>query len=330
MGWKNLFKAKAPRIKPDPRVRWFGKLPTYADYYCSPTDEDWAVEFNEWILKGCELYFSRQRESGGELRVPSSACLLRLPKSQVSVLASFQDYGGDMRGRPFPLSFYVATPTEGWAGPTSETVLPVLRALLELTHLREHVGRFVNSPGRFEDTFGGREIDLSGLDGATHDGSWRAPAQALSMSDWFQRAQPCLKVAALDAWSGQVTAWGQNIVTLEAEDFAPTLRFPLVMGVPFEVQVPGWLHWLGQRMDLHRRCASLLLTKDAGGATGRLTVIARDEILPEDFLLLTGLADKVPYADDLCSIGDAADGQDVEPGIAPETWFGFVDSTVKA
>jgi hypothetical protein len=329
MGWKNLFKAKAPRIKPDPRVRWFGKLPTYADYYTSPTDEDWAVEYNEWILKGCELYFSRQRERGGELRVPSAACLLRLPRSQVTVLSSFQDYGGDMRGRPFPLSFYLGMPSEGWPGPTSETVLPALRVLHALTELREEVSRFFNSPGRFEDTFGGRELDLSGLGGEIRDGSWRAPAQALALAAWFRGAQPCVQPATVDAWCRQVAAWGQNIRTLEADDFAPTLRFPLVMSVPFEVQVPGWLHWLGQRMALGRRYVSLLLAKDANGATGRLTVVARDEVLPEDFLLMTGLADKVPYADDLCALGSDGADDPGESGIAPDTWLGFVESQVK-
>ena len=59
MGWKEIFKSKA---KPDPRIRWFGKLPTYADYYRSPADEDWAVEFNDWILRGYEIYHNGEKE----------------------------------------------------------------------------------------------------------------------------------------------------------------------------------------------------------------------------------------------------------------------------
>ena len=47
------------RAGADGRVRWFGKLPSYPDYYSSPADEDWSVEFNEWVLRGFELYQGR-------------------------------------------------------------------------------------------------------------------------------------------------------------------------------------------------------------------------------------------------------------------------------
>ena len=52
MSWTNLFKSRGGKAKADPRIRWFGKLPTYPDYYSSPADEEWAVEFNDWVLKG--------------------------------------------------------------------------------------------------------------------------------------------------------------------------------------------------------------------------------------------------------------------------------------
>ncbi|MBN2559716.1 MAG: hypothetical protein JXQ75_02135, partial [Phycisphaerae bacterium] len=124
MSWTNLFKSKkGPNLTPDPRLRWFGKLPTYADYYNSTADEAWTREFNDWILDGYEIYYRRLKSAeadeprggnGGKRRLPISACVIRLPKSGMTVLASVQDYGGDMRGRPFPISFYVAVPSEEW------------------------------------------------------------------------------------------------------------------------------------------------------------------------------------------------------------------------
>ncbi|MCK4343546.1 MAG: DUF2094 domain-containing protein [Phycisphaerae bacterium] len=338
MGWKNLFKPKTLKAEPDPRLRWFGKLPTYADYYSSQTDADWAVEFNDWILKGYELHLARQRESGGETRLPSAACMLRLPKSHMTVLGSLQDYGGDMRGRPFPLSFYVGVPTARWPGPTSDQTLAALRVLRDLTQLRDLVRRFSNDPGRFEDVFGGREIDLTGIDGETSDESWFQQAQSLALADWFGAARSCLNVEDVDAWFQLVSTWGENIAELESEEFEPTLRFPLVMEIPFEIQVTGWLHWLEQRMDLKRRFVSLLFSHDPGGATGRLSVVAR-EIVPEDFLLLTAQAGNLSYVDDLCALNPAAGGEQrgntrdasgPPPVPAPNRWADFVDSAQEA
>ena len=59
MGWTDLFKSKSARQNPDPQIRWFGKLPTYPDYYSSKADEAWAVEFNSWVLKGYERFIGR-------------------------------------------------------------------------------------------------------------------------------------------------------------------------------------------------------------------------------------------------------------------------------
>jgi hypothetical protein len=333
MGWKDLFKSKDARHKPDPRVRWFGKLPTYADYYSSQTDEEWAVEYNDWILKGCELFYSRQRQAGGDLRLPPAACAVRLPKSQMTVFASLLDYGGEMRGRPFPLTFYVGAPSGSWPGPTSARILPALRLLRELTDLREHVNQFFKAPARFESTFGGREIALDGIDEETRDDSWRAGAQSHALRDWFAAAKPCTKTDDVDAWFGRVMEWGGQVAQLESEEFGPTLRFPLVDSAPLEVQVPGWLCWLGRRMALDRRLVSILFAKDPDGVTGHLAVVAR-ELVPEDFLLLTPLASSLSFVDDLCRIGsrpanaaqsDGSTEAAVAAVRAPDTWLEFVE-----
>ncbi len=334
MGWKDLFKSKGTKAKPDPRLRWFGKLPTYADYYCSQTDEDWTVEFNDWMLKGCELYLTRQRESRGETRVPTAACVIRLPKSQMTVLGAIRDYGGDMRGRPFPLAFYVGLPSELWPGPTSSGASAALRVLQELGRLREQVTRFFNAPGRFDDAFGGRQLDLTGLDAETSDSSWLQAARTMPLADWFAAARPCPEIDDVNTWFQRMSAWGDNIAKLESEEFEPTLRFPLAPSLPCDVQVAGWLRWLEQRMDLEHRHLSLMLLQDAGGSVTRFSVVAR-EVAPEDFLLATSLAGTLPYVDDLCTLAPGADVQkqadntdgSTSPIVrAPERWADFVDS----
>jgi hypothetical protein len=332
MGWKDLFKSKPPDAKPDPRLRWFGKLPTYGDYYSSANDADWAVEFNDWILKGCELHLSRHVGPKRE-HLPPAACILRLPKSGMTVLASIQDFGGDMRGRAFPIVFYAGFPSASWPGPTANRILPALRVLKELVGFRDSVVRFVNAPGRFETTFGGRQISLDGLNADLRDDSWQAVAKSLDMGTWFGAAADALKAETVDAWLAATTAWGQTIAKLESDEFGPTFRFPIVMALPFEVQVAGWLRWLEQRMNLEQRYLSLLISKDAATApTGRLSIIAREPV-PEDYLLFTSLAGTLAYVDDLCAVTPKAPdaGTDGTGGATnvhvPENWAEFVEAS---
>jgi hypothetical protein len=334
MSWKDLFKSKSVKAKPDPRIRWFGKLPTYADYYSSPADEEWAVEFNDWVLKGFEMFLTRRPPGEHDARLPSAACILRLPKSAMTVFASIQDYGGDMRGRPFPLCFYVGVPSEPWPGPTSDHTVAAFKVLRELTKLREQVVRFFNAPGRFETVFGGRELDLASLDTEITDESWLAEARSLSVADWFDQAGQGLKVDDAQTWLQLVSAWGDTIAKLESEEFGPTLRFPLAMALPFEVQVPGWIRWIERRMDVKQRYLSLLVSKEPNGHTGRLSVVARP-VVPEDFLLMTPLAGSLPYVDDVCALAvvqdpDKPSEQPPTSGAFPGCWADFVDASVTA
>jgi hypothetical protein len=363
MGWKDLFKGKAPKAEADPRLRWFGKLPTYADYYSSATDQEWAVEFNDWVLKGFEMYLSRRaggaagRTGGGgtggaggtpgglsanalEARLPMALCALRLPKSGMTVLAYIEDFGGDMRGRPFPLCFYVGVPSVSWPGPTSANVPAGLCVLRGLMALRPLIFRFFNNPGRFEGVFGGREIKLDDLGPEARDTSWQSAARSLPLADWFQATRPCLKASDLETWLELASGWGASIAKLDCEDFGPTLRFPLSMAWPFEVQVTGWLCWLEQRMNLKDRLASLLICKCADEATGHLSVVARD-VVPEDYLLSTSLSRTLNYVDDLSlltgpkepvPVAGSTEHESAAAGAvrAPETWSDFVGSEVRA
>jgi len=334
MSWTDLFKSKSSKLRPDPRIRWFGKLPTYADYYSSKTDAGWAVEFNDWVLKGYQVYQSRVSGMDHDRRLPISACVIRLPKSGMTVFSSIQDYGGDMRGRPFPICFYVGVPTVQWPGPTSHRLASAVRAVRDLTALRREVPRFLNSPGRFEAVFGERDLDLSGIDGETEDDSWMERTRKILLADWFAGAKAGLKVEDPHAWFRYVARWGDNIARLESKTFEPTLRFPLSLGVPVEVQMAGWLRWLELRMDLARRSLSLMVCEQLGNSMGQLGVIAR-EVVPEDFLLLTQMGGTLPYVDDLCAatMEEESPGEGVQASAdsadafeADKSWADFVES----
>ncbi len=336
-GWAGLFRSKAPKAKPDPRIRWFGKLPTYADYYSSKTDEEWVVEFNDWIIKGYEIFDNRARSTNApKKKLPMSGCIIRLPKSGMTVFASIQDYGGDMRGRPFPICFYAGFPTAEWPGPTSDRSAGALRVVQDLMALKREVIRFFNAPGRFDTVFGEREIDLDGIDRRGGDDSWSSKAQALPLADWFAGAKNGMAVDDLGTWLGLAARWGDNVAKLESEPFEPTFSFPLSSGHGVELQVAGWLRWLESRMDLKRRALSLVLTGEPAGEYQRLVVIAR-EVVSEDFLLLTPLARSLAYVDDLSTVKPSESDDGAAPGeggnsppIRLTNWAEFAEQAVRA
>lgn len=342
MAWTDLFKSKSPKLRPDGTLRWFGKLPTYRDYYRSPLDDAWALEFNDWISKGYEMYHSRVASpsfmaslTAGEQhdarvqpvrRLPLSGCILRLPRSGMTVLASIQDYGGDAAGRPFPISFYVAVPTADWPGPASDGLVGAIRVLRELMGLRQAVVRLCNTPGRFESVFGSRELNLDGIDGSAHDDRWLQQAADIPMTDWLEGALNGLAAPELAAWPRLAARWGENISRLDSESFNPTFALPMASGIGWEVQMAGWIRWLETRMDLTRRNLSLIVTDEPGQTDGRLVVIAREPVV-DDFLLLTGLWSTLPYLDDLSAIRDETpegDGEAVgSTGPTCQSWKDF-------
>ena len=333
MSWTDLFKSK--KTAPDPRIRWFGKLPTYADYYSSRADESWAVEFNDWVLKGYELLRNRQAGQRSVQRVlPFSAGALRLAKSEMTVFTSVMDYGGDQRGRPFPICFYVGLPSSQWPGPTSDRLMSVTRLVRDLLALRREVGMFLNSPGHFESVFGGRVLDVSGIDTDTTDAGWQQRARGIRFDDWFKGARGSLRIDDSLTWLRTVTEWGDSIAALESKSFEPTLRMPLAREVApgdpaTEVQLAGWIRWLESRMNLRRRNYSILISGAHDDGAPRLSIVARD-LLPDDFLLWSDLAHTLPYLDDvsrtqaqaLADVDQVADDR-VNPG---GSWMDFAVS----
>lgn len=338
-GWSGLFGSRSPKLKADPRIRWLGKLPTYADYYSSRNDEKWTAEFNDWILEGFELYLNRARAlpngnaspkpTGGVPRLPLSGAAVRLPKSAMTVFTALHDYGGDMVGRPFPLCFYAGVPSAQWPGPTHERIAPAARVLRDLISLRGEVSRYFNAPGGFATTFGNREVEMGGFETDAPDTAWLTGASALSMNSWFDRARPDVEAESLNAWLDSVGRWGRRIAASESNDFSPTLSFPLAPGVDLALQTAGWLRWLEARMDVRRRTLSLFLTVAGNDDARRFMVLAHPPTT-EDFLLLTPLAGTLRYVDDLSK--QCAPDESSEPAATggrpadPATWAEFTQN----
>lgn len=330
MGWKDLFKSKSMVVpKADPRLRWFGKLPTYGDYYTSALPGDWAPQFNDWILKGYEQYMIRSQELGSKpARLPRSLFLLRRPKGEYTVIGLFDDYGGDNRGRPFPICFYIAAPTLNMPGPTSATLGSVKPVFDELLSLERDISNFFRVPGRFDSVFGGRELRLPDFERPVVDTSWKDAIGDVSLADWLNRAVGGL-VDPSPRWFERVRQFGRGIVQYaqEQEDFEPTLRFPLVPEIPPVAQACAWLRWLERRMPLDERYISLFLPVVTSDPAARLTVIAREPVA-EDFQLLADKLDPPAYVDDLSRLAPKASeaASNDDPGDVPEgSWLEFIE-----
>lgn len=315
----DLFKSKSPKGKPDPRIRWFGKLPTYGDYYTSGSEEGWTREFHDWLMRGYDLYLSRRTGHPKTHRhLPISGFALRLPNSQMTVLGTLQDYGGDMRGRPFPMCFYVGIPTRQWPGPTASLLRPGAQAIRDLMALRDDMVRFFNAPGHFDSYMQGREIDIAEIAPDNPDDRWRNPARELAFQDWFEGLDDSPHRPSPAAWLELLDTWGGHIESLESSRFQPTLCFPLAAGTPHEHQIAGWLFWLGLRMDLARRYASLIITGEPMTEPARVSLVARD-LIPDDFLLMTPLMGTLAYVDNVTRLGYGSSPPDSTPdaGAAP-------------
>ena len=292
---------------PDPALRWFGKLPTYGDYYSSSTDGDWTVEFHNWLLEGFVAYRSRIAATGiRSSGVSRSSWIVRLPKSNVTVLSSIADYGGDSQGRAFPLCFYVGLPTPSWPGPTGDTVLGAMGVLGRLADAHTEVDRLLASSQEVEPVFSPRGIDVAAVSAAVVDDSWRKDASATPMNQWFAGAAELLQAKDQKTWGRALMRWGQAIGALGPDAHGVTLRLPLSNAAVIDAQVAGWLRWLASYMDLASRQVSLAVVVDPPHHAGYLAVVVRP-IMPEDFLLVTPAHDTLSYVDDACRLGAGED-----------------------
>lgn len=340
-----LFRRKL-KPKPDPLIRWYGKLPVYGDYYDSGSGEEWIAEFTQkWLMNGYQTYESRRRgarsvpaddnhEPRHAQRLPSCACLLQLPSSGMTVLGSCLDFGGDTVGRKFPLCFFAGIPTADLPGMTAGTALPILSALNQLLGLGRRVARFLNDPGlkgpeQFRAEFGDQEVSLDSLTAPPTD-TWIERAKAIRMADWYAATGTALGAVDLDAWLRRARRWGDLLTHGDSPGFKAVLSLPLAPerapGAPRidrDIQVAGWVRWLEGRMDLKARPVSLIITDDAPPACSRLMVVL-GELTPDDFLLLTPLATDLEHVDNLAAVREDADSPSSEGEAAATTWADFV------
>jgi hypothetical protein len=287
----------------DTALRWFGKLPTYGDYYSSATDRDWTVEFHDWILKGFVAYRNcGATQEGSPSVVHRSSWVVRLPKSNVTVLSAIADYGGDSHGRSFPLCFYVGLPTPTWPGPTANTVMDAMGVLDRLADVHAELGGVLASSRNVESVFSPRDLDVAAVSASGQNDSWRTVASETPFDKWFAGASALLKTKEQTAWVEAVMRWGQAIRSLESESRDATLRLPLSDAAPVDAQVAGWLCWLASYMDLERRRFSFAVTADSAHRASHLTVITR-KVVPEDFLLGTSASGTLRHVDDACRLG---------------------------
>jgi hypothetical protein len=346
-----LFRRKL-KPKPDPLIRWYGKLPAYGDYYDSGSGEEWIAEFTQkWLMNGYQAYESRRRsapsappaanhEPRSAQRMPSCACLLQLPQSGMTVLSSCLDFGGDTVGRKFPLCFFAGIPTADLPGITGGNALAILSTLNQLLGLGRRVARFLNDPGvkgpeQFRAEFADQEVSLDALVAPPTD-SWIERAKAIRMADWYAVADDTLGAADLDAWLRRARRWGEMLAQGDAPGFKAVLSFPLAPerapGAPRidrDIQVAGWVRWLEGRMDLKARPVSLVITDEPAPACSRLTVIL-GELSPDDFLLLTPLVADLEHVDNLAAVREDAPPEaqaaasEAPPTLTATTWADFV------
>jgi len=347
----SLFRRKP---KPDPLIRWYGKLPAYGDYYDSGSGEEWISEFTQkWLMNGYQAYESRRRnaqppaddhEHHHASRLPSCTCLLRLPQSGMTVLGSCLDFGGDMVGRKFPLCFFVGAPTADLPRLHGGTALPFLSILNQLLGLSRRVVRFLNDPGvkgpeQFRTEFADQEVNLDAVSAAPTD-AWIERAKSIRMADWYAATGSTLGSPDLDAWLRRARRWGEMLAQGDSPGFKAVLSFPLAPerapGLPRidrDLQVVGWVRWLEGRVDLKNRPTSLVITDEPAPACSRLTVVL-GELAADDFLLLTPLAPHLDHVDDLAAVREdpSAETQppasDTPTATSVATWADFV--TAKA
>ncbi len=325
MGWRDLFRSNTP--SPDLRIHWFGKLPDYADYYRSPSEQDWTVEFIDWILKGYQIYKGRLGGEGSDNPVlPSCGLLLRLPKTEMTVFASIRDYGGDMRGRSFPFCVFAGGPTSDFPGPSSNDAGLYLRVIEDLHALHSDVKTHLKTAQRLDALLGGRTRAVNSRAEGDEGLAWTEEAKSVALADWLDGLGSDSMAPDRQTWLKRAAAWGNNLAELDGKRVDATLRVPLSVGVDASLQISGWLLWLENRLDWSRRPLSLVVGADVANGAASLIVMAKG-LEGEDFLLATPLAPTLACLDDLVAAKPVGGLTNLHPALELSTasWLDFAE-----
>lgn len=282
---------------PDASVRWFGKLPSAADYLTRQDQPPWAKAFADWMIAGVEAYHRVVPRRADDERMPPSWGIVRLPKSDVSVIFSMRDYGGDARGRDFPLAYFIGVQSNRVSGPTCDECAALFSIVLELDGFHAALEADVSAKGGpGSGRFDSRAISLQGFDAPVPSRDWSEAARRLPWLQWFRAVQGPHSMSDAEEWKRVLDTWSARITAADGPGFQPNLRFPLARNASWELQVRGWLVWLESRMRLHERfCTCLCATRTAAGDDA-LNLLART-VVPDDFMLLTSRASQLEYMD---------------------------------
>ena len=292
----------------DSTLRWFGKLPTYADYLVQSEQPAWAREFGDWLIAGAARYHQEPNRPEGPLA--ETRGVTRLPKSGVAVCFSHRDYGGDARGRAFGFCFFCGAKDQALGSP-SAAVNGSLAAMDRLVAAHDELAQTSGGVTDVSSRFSSKSLKLDQTESIAMED--RLPD--VTWGQWYQEVRPLVEATSAESWAAQLSLLGQSIASSDGHNFEPHLRFPISGARDWAAQAVGWAQWLERRLREPARAWSWFHQAAANNGPSTWTVLGRS-VLPEDFLLLTPCADSVTYLDNAGkSISNAA------PELAaPATW----------
>lgn len=274
--------AFGPAAVVDARIRWFGKLPTYGDYIRSPNEPRWAREFTEdWLLKGFSEWDSTAQFRATQ-QLDAALGVVRLQKSDISVIFTLRDFGGDSTGtRRFPFCLFTAVdsksispePATAWAGWSA--LLFRLKSLMKAVQ-RDSTPEWIASQmpvGEIAPTVDTDSALVAGL-------AW---------NPWFERVRPRLAQPMNDsAWLAALQTWGEQIRS--HADEAYSLQLPLA-DQDWAEQAWGWLDWVAARVRVQPAKVCILIRE------GFSIAFLSRPVESLDFLLLTPADGELRYVD---------------------------------
>ncbi|MGE3180859.1 MAG: hypothetical protein AB7N71_04455 [Phycisphaerae bacterium] len=282
---------------PDPRIRWFGKVPARGDYVAPAERPRWAQEFAEWMLAGWEACLVDSYSP--PVKLHEGFGLVRMPDTESTVIFVIRDMGGDQRGRSFPLALFCGVPTKSLPGPTPQIVPGLALVIRELMRQFDAVARVVAANGVPGDCLQNSEVNLTNLLGTENPAQPRVENSGDTFQMWFEEA---ITGADLDAgqWQARVEQWGAHLAAMAGGEFEPTLGFPLARTFSWEQQVVAWLSWLNARLPLAPRNFQMLVSSDPDRCPYALSIVGRFPVA-DDMMLLTSRYSDVKYVDHAAS-----------------------------
>lgn len=307
----------------DATLRWFGKLPSYADYLVPAEQPPWAREFDEWLIAGAARYHELPQHSNGS-KMPESRGVLRLAKSGVAVCYAHSDHGGDSRGRDFGFCFFCGAADQGLASP-SAAVADNLAAI----GLLGSAQRELRETAKTSTEISGHFSSLGRRGGRAASAPMAERLQTVVWDEWFEEVRSQVDAGSAAEWVGRLSQFGRTIAASDGAKFETHVRFPISATREWEAQAFGWAKWLEQRLREPARAWSwVCATPAANQAPASWTVLGR-AVLAEDYLLLTPAAEALAYIDHAGrSVAAPTADATAAVGTSPGTWHEWLERPV--